>query len=138
MPNHYVGDLLLTIAISGLSRVRTERLQLAVVLVLAPHPIQMHGQLPGHRYLGDLPSAPQGQMEEPTAPLWLAAHRDLRRFHQQKPQQRVALFADVSQTPPIATGLLRWHQSHIAGHLFAAMETFRSSDHRVYRHVGPI
>src|SRR5215467_15356373 len=49
MPNHYVGDLLLTIAMSGLSRVRTELLQLCVVLVLAPHPIQMHGQLPGHR-----------------------------------------------------------------------------------------
>src|SRR5512140_2275782 len=31
MPNHYIGDLLPTIAISGLSRVRTELLQLAVV-----------------------------------------------------------------------------------------------------------
>jgi hypothetical protein len=31
MPNHYIGDLLHTIAMSGLSRVRTELLQLAVV-----------------------------------------------------------------------------------------------------------
>jgi len=31
MPNHYVGDLLHTMAISGLSRVRTELVQLAVV-----------------------------------------------------------------------------------------------------------
>src|SRR5215470_14633658 len=31
MPNHYVGDLLPTIGISGLSRVRTELLQLCVV-----------------------------------------------------------------------------------------------------------
>ena len=43
MPNHYVGDLLHTIGISGLSRVRTELLRLAVVAALAPHPIQMHG-----------------------------------------------------------------------------------------------
>ena len=32
MPNHYVGDLLLTIEISGLSRVRTELMQLAGTL----------------------------------------------------------------------------------------------------------
>jgi hypothetical protein len=32
MPNHYVGDLQLTIAMSGLSRVRTELLRLAVVV----------------------------------------------------------------------------------------------------------
>jgi hypothetical protein len=31
MPNHYIGDLLHTIAISGLSRVRTELVQLAIV-----------------------------------------------------------------------------------------------------------
>jgi len=41
MPNHCVGDLLHTIGMSGLSRVRTELLQLAVVPVLAPHPVQM-------------------------------------------------------------------------------------------------
>jgi len=42
MPNHYVGDLLHTIGISGLSRVRTELLHLTVVAALAPHPVQMH------------------------------------------------------------------------------------------------
>src|SRR6476469_10452603 len=48
MPNHYIGDLLPTIGISGLSRVRTELLQLAVVPALTPHPGQMHRQFPGH------------------------------------------------------------------------------------------
>jgi len=38
MPNHYSGDLLLTILMSGLSRVRTELLHLVVVAALAPHP----------------------------------------------------------------------------------------------------
>ena len=96
MPNHYVGDLLPTIAISGLSRVRTELLQLAVVPAPAPHPVQMHRQLPGHGYLGDLPPSPHGKVEERVAPLGLAPYCDLRRFHQQKAQQHVALLADVS------------------------------------------
>ena len=69
MPNHYVGDLLHTMGISGLSRVRTELLQLAVVLTLAPHPVQMHRQFPSHRYLGDLPPAPHGEVKELAAPL---------------------------------------------------------------------
>jgi hypothetical protein len=36
MPNHYVGDLLHTMGISGLSRVRTELVQLAIVQPLTP------------------------------------------------------------------------------------------------------
>jgi hypothetical protein len=131
MPNHYIGDLLLTIAISGLSRVRTELLRLAVVATLTPHPVQMHGQLPRHRYFRDLPSTPHGQMEKLAAPLRLTAHRDLRRFYQQKAEQYVALLADVSQPPPIAAGLLLRHQSDIAGELLAALEALGSSDHQL-------
>ena len=129
IPNHYVGDLLHTIGISGLSRVRTELLQLAVIAALAPHPVQMHCQLAGHRYLGDLPPSPHGQVEERTAPVGLAPYCDLRRFHQQKAQQHVALLADVSQSTTIATGLFRWNQSHIAGNLFPAVKAFGSSNH---------
>jgi len=81
MPNHYVGDLLHTIGMSGRSRVRTELLQLAVVPALTPHPVQMYRQLPRHRYLRDLPSAPHREVEESAAPLWLASYRDLRRFY---------------------------------------------------------
>jgi hypothetical protein len=101
IPNHYVGDLLATMAMSGLSRVRTELLQLAIIQSLAPHPVQMHRQFTGHRNLGNLSSSPQGKVEELAAPLWLAAHRDLRRLNQQIAQQRVALFADVPKSAPI-------------------------------------
>ena len=131
MPNHYVGDLLPTIGISGLSRVRTELLQLAVVMALAPHPVQMHRQFPSHRHLGDLPPAPHGKVEELIAPLGLTAHRDLRRFHQQKAQQHVALFADVSQSTTISAGLFRRNQTYVAGDLFAAMKTLRRSDYQL-------
>jgi hypothetical protein len=37
--NHYVGDLLHTMAISRLSRVRTEAFQLLVIPSSAPHPV---------------------------------------------------------------------------------------------------
>src|SRR5579862_4079235 len=91
----------------------------------------MDSQLSRHGHFGDLSSAAHGQVEEPAAPLRLTSYRNLRRLHQQKPEQRVALFADVSQSPPIPTGLLRRYQSHIAGHLLATVETFRSSDHQL-------
>ena len=72
MPNHYVGDLLHTMAISGLSRVRTELFEPFVIPAPAPHPVQMHRQFAGHGYLGDLPSATHGKMEELAAALrWL-------------------------------------------------------------------
>jgi len=96
MPNHYIGDLLHTIKMSGFSRVRTELLQLTVVVALAPHPVQVHRQLPRHRYLGDLPTASHGEVEKFAAPLRLAAYRDLRRFDQQKAQQCIASFAEVN------------------------------------------
>jgi len=44
MPNHCAGDLLHTMAISGLSRVRTELFKLTVVQALTPHP-RSHSQL---------------------------------------------------------------------------------------------
>src|SRR5207248_4211643 len=125
MHNHYVGDLLHTMEISGLSRVRTELVPLAIVQPLTPHPVQMHRQLASHRDLRDLSSSSQGEVEECAAPLGMAAHRNLRRFHQQKPEQHVALLADVSQSASIAAGVFLGHQSDVAGNLFAAVKTFR-------------
>ena len=71
MPNHYGGDLLHTMAISGLSRVRTELLHLFVVPAAPPHPVQLDRQLAGHRDFRDLAPAPHGQMKELAAPLHL-------------------------------------------------------------------
>ena len=63
MPNHFLGVLLHTRAISGLSRVRTELLQLLIIPSLAPHPVEANGQFPRHRDLGDLPSSPHHQVK---------------------------------------------------------------------------
>ena len=65
MPNHYVGDLLRTIAISGRSRVRTELFKLFAIPASTPHPVKIHRQLACHGYLRDLSSAAHGELEEP-------------------------------------------------------------------------
>jgi hypothetical protein len=49
--------------------------------------------MPAPSTTGILPSAPHGKVEERTAPLGMAAHRDPRRFHQQKPEKHIALLA---------------------------------------------
>src|SRR5271169_4572799 len=82
-PNQLLGVLLHTIAISGLSRVRTELFYLLVIPSLAPHPIHPNRESTGHRDLGDLPPSPHRQVEVLAAPFLVAAHRHLRRFHQQ-------------------------------------------------------
>ena len=64
IPNHYGGDLLHTMAISGLSRVRTELLHFVVVPSPPPHPVQLDRQFPGHRYFRDLSPAPHGEVKE--------------------------------------------------------------------------
>jgi hypothetical protein len=82
IPNHYAGDLLHTMAISGRSRVRTELFELSVIPALTPHPVQMHCQFAGYRYFGDLTSATHGKMEKLAAPLHRTAYRDLRSLDQ--------------------------------------------------------
>jgi hypothetical protein len=89
------------------STLRTELLHLFVVPSAPPYPVQLDCQLPRHRYLGDLPSAPHGQVKELDVPVWIAAHRDLRCFHEQEAQQNVALLADVAQPSPVSARLLR-------------------------------
>ena len=125
MPNQLLGVLLHTMAISGLSRVRTELFQLLIIPSLAPHPVQTNGESPRHRDLGDLPSPPHRQVKVLAAPFRKAAHCDLGCFHQQETQYRTALLGDVSQPSPIAAGVFQRHQSQIAGHLLAAVKPIR-------------
>ena len=129
MPNHYGGDLLHTMGISGLSRVRTELLHLSIVPAAPPHPVQLDGQLAGHRYFRDFAPPPHSEVKKLAAPLRVAAHRDLRRFHQQEAQQHVALLADVAESASVAAGLLAGSQPHVAGDLLGAGKTFRRPNH---------
>jgi hypothetical protein len=88
MPNQLLGVLLHTIAMSGLSRVRTELVQLLIVPLLAPHPVQANCQLACHSDLGGLASSPHRQMEIPAPPFRTTPHRDLGCFDRRPPTPR--------------------------------------------------
>ena len=91
MPYQLLGVLLHTMAMSGLSRVRTELFQLLVIPSLAPHPVETNRESTGHGDLGNLPSPPHGQMEKLAAPFRVTAHGDLGRFQQQEAQPKRSL-----------------------------------------------
>ena len=57
-----------------------------------------------------------------------ASLRRLRSFYQQETQQRVPLLADVTQSPPLSTRLLRRHLSQIAAQFLAVLEPSRIAD----------
>jgi hypothetical protein len=58
IPNQCLDVLLHTIAISGLSRVRTELAQLLVIPFFPHHPIEANCQFSCHRHLGDFAASP--------------------------------------------------------------------------------
>src|SRR5580704_11602499 len=118
-------------AISGLSRVRTKLFHLFVIQSLAPHPVEADRQLASHRHLGDPALSPHGEVDKTAFPIGVVTHRGLRRFYQQEAQQRVALFADVPQSPPLSARLFRRNQSYIAGDLLAAFEAFWCPDNQL-------
>jgi hypothetical protein len=87
-PNQLLDVLLHTIAMSGLSWVRTELDPLLIVPSLTHHPVQTNSQSPRHGDLGGFPSPSHRQVKVFTAPLGQAAHCDsagivtvLHRFH---------------------------------------------------------
>src|SRR5215467_11193324 len=110
-----------------LPHVRTELLELLVIPLSAPHPIQPYCQFAGHGYFGDGLMATQRDVRIRTSPLRVTAGYYLRRLPQQVPKQRIALLADVAQTPAIGTGVLAGNQSQRAGHLLAATKSIRSA-----------
>jgi hypothetical protein len=67
-------------------------------------------------------------VEKLVAPPAIAACRRLRRFHQQEPQQAVALFTDMAQPPSFPAGVFLWDQSQIAGDLLATVEAIGFPD----------
>src|SRR5215470_3447771 len=83
-PTQYLGVLLHTMAISGLSRVRTELDPLLIIPSLAQHPVQTNRQPPRHGNLGDLASPPHHQVKVSATPFRKAANRGLRSLHQQE------------------------------------------------------
>ena len=111
IPSQLLGALLHTIAIFGLSRARTELFQLLIIPSLAPHPVQTNRQSAGHGNFGDLPSSPHCQVKILTAPFWDAAHRHLRRFHQQKRSNELPCLLMCPQPSSFPAGIFRRYQT---------------------------
>ena len=117
MPNQVGGDLLHTMDVVGLSRVRTELYNLFVIPFLAPHPEQTDGEFTCHGYLGDSGIPPHRQVYKLSPPLRIATHGSLCRCHQQETQQSVTLLADMSQPLTIGTGVFTGNQPQVTANL---------------------
>src|ERR1700676_2133293 len=128
MPIHIHSVLVHTMSGTELSRVRTELSKLLIIPFSSPHPVQPNRQLASHRYLRNTLLPTHRQVDIPTLPIWIRTHRRLSCLHQQEPQQSAALFADVSQSLPVCTGILSRNQSYVASDLLAALEPLRSPD----------
>ncbi len=125
MPNQVGGDLLHTMDVTRLSRVRTELQMRLIVITLPPHPVEADGQFAGHRHLGDAAVTTHGQMHEATAPVVVPANGSLGCLYKEKAQQRTSLFGDVSQSLTIRAGVLAGNETEIAPDLLAAGEAPR-------------
>jgi hypothetical protein len=98
--NHYVGDLLPTMRISQLSRMRTEAFQLLVI-----------------------PCATSSTYESPAFGPWQPWRSfDLGAL------PRVALLTDVPQSATFSAGIFLRNRTEIAGDLFATAEPLRFSE----------
>ena len=76
------GDLLHTMDVFGLSRVRTELHKLLVIPFLTPHPEQANGEFARHRHLGDATFPSHGQVQESTSPVGIGTGSSLCGFYQ--------------------------------------------------------
>jgi len=127
MPIMTVGDLLHTMAISGLSRVRTRAFQLTVVQTLTPHPVPMTASWRAIATFAIFPSAAHGRWKKLAPPLPFTADRDLRRFDQQDRNRAVAcvLMCPRRRRPLDSSAGTRLHSCD----LLATTETCGSSNH---------
>ena len=86
------GDLLHTMDVVGLSRVRTEFHSLLIIPLRAPHPVEHEtASFLAIATLAIRLSASHRQVGIPASPVGVAPYGSLRCLHQQEAQQRVAL-----------------------------------------------
>jgi len=123
MPHHVDGVLLHAMSGTELSRVRTELERLRILTTIPPHPVQTDSQPAPHRYLGDALVPPHRQVHVPTSPIWVLTYCRLRRLHQQKTQQRIALLADVSQALFASTRVFTRNHPHVRADLLCRART---------------
>ena len=115
-------ELLSTRTTSGYPRIR------------AQHPVESNRQLPRRRHLRHSFRFRVAAMQILIPQSRIAAHRYLRRFHQQHPHEPVPLLADRSEPLMSARTVLPRNQPQITGHLLAALKTRNISHRQHERH----
>jgi len=128
MPNQDLGHLLRAKGISGLSHVRTKLWQMCVLALIPPHPVQPYRQSPRHGDFRYRSFASHRQVQIPSPPVGITAHRRLCGDRQKKTQQRIPLFGNVSELSPFSTGIFARHQPEIAAQLAAPGEAIRGAE----------
>ena len=128
MPNQYLGHLLRAKGISGLSHVRTKLWQMCVLALIPPHPVQPYRQSPRHGDFRYRSFASHRQVQIPSPPLGVTAHRRLCGGYQQETQQRVPLFRDMPEVSSFSAGIFTRHQPEIAAQLAAPGEAIRGAE----------
>src|SRR2546426_8857700 len=122
-PITYSAPLGGTRTLSGTPRVSTPAPELLVIDAFPQHAVQAQHQLARHRHhryrMGFLPR-PQAA-EEPSQ-VFFVLHGTPGRFHQQEPQQAVALLGDVAVARGVAAGMLAGVQSAVGGDAASAVE----------------
>ena len=134
MANQVHSALVHTMSGNELSCVRTELYGLRILPAIAPHPVQANSQTAPQCHLGDVLVPTHGQVNVATSPaVGVYACRRLRGLHEQEPRQGIALFADMPQPLLATAGVCTWNHPNVGADLFAAVESFRSSDDQ---HIG--
>src|SRR5882762_9615142 len=122
MPNQVDDALLHAMSGSELSRVRTETDQLRIVPTVAPHPVQMNSEFPGHCCLGNVLVSTHRQVHIPSPPVRVTLCRYLLG---EAAQQRIALLTEMSQSLLAGTGVLARDESNVATDLLATGKPIR-------------
>ena len=136
MPNQIDDALLHAMSGSELSRVRTEFNQLRILPIVSPHPVQANSEFPGHGYFGNSFFPAHHQVRIPTSPVLVTPRGCLRCFHQQEAQQRIALFADVSQPLPAGARVFTGNEPRVAADLLATRKPIRCPNDQHERQPG--
>ncbi len=97
----------------------------------AQHPVESNRQFPRRCHLRHSFRLPVAAMQIFRTHAGIAAHRNLRRFHQQHPHEAVPLLADRAVPPVFARAVFPRNQSQVARYL----ATFLSDPREPFRKI---
>ncbi len=107
---------------------RTSPTKLRVIDPIAQHDVKVNGQLARHGDLGRSRAFAKRQATVDAPQSGIKAAGGLRRLDQEKAQQAIALFGQVTEALPSAAGRFLRNQPHVAGDVLGVGKTFHRSE----------